>query len=374
MRGRYWLLTYPKNSTTVEEYSNRLLEKWGDKVQDYIVGREKHSDGTPHLHVCIIFKKAMTVRSSAFESLGAKHGNWKKVTPGWRSISDTVLYCAKHGEYHATPKLVEWAEQCKKDGQDPNAPSERSKLVEVQRRLEKGATTATIVKEFPQHALAHLRKIQDMEIFLRNERQKLVPSQQFMGLEWKGPYFPPEWAEQIIHWFNTQIKLRDANGERPGRPIRSTQLHIVGPPGCGKTSFMQELAKYLRIYFIPSDENWYDLFENDTYDLAVLDEYTGGKTIAWLNRWLDGSTQMVPIKGKTAVFKIQNIPTLIMGNKTMEVIYKEHAERRDPSLEALCGGNGRLRTVILPDNVGYIPGSIVPRTTPVVIETEEQII
>lgn len=123
---------------------------------------------------------------------------------------------------------------------------------------------------------------------------------------------------QLLEWVN-------ANVCQP-RPFRSPQLYLWGPPAVGKTTFLRLLEKSLRVYYMPTDENFYDFYDDEDYDLIVLDEFKGQKTIQDLNRWLDGQTLTVRKKG-TQCMKFKNLPVIIVSNFPPHVVYRNKFEK-----------------------------------------------
>lgn len=83
----------------------------------------------------------------------------------------------------------------------------------------------------------------------------------------------------------------------------------------------------MRIYEIPKDEDFYDYWADDAYDVAILDEFKGQKKIQWLNAWLDGSPCTLRQKGAQYV-KFYNVPTIIISNFSPHEVYKNSDERK----------------------------------------------
>lgn len=371
MHSKRFFLTWPQSGErTVSEVMDRMFQSWPPETLDkWIIAKESHEDGEPHIHAVVIRKAPTKIATFlAFDSWGGKHGNYKpiKVTVPGRSWDETdadaILYCAKGGNYIEStgpPTAVQWAQSIKDGTSQPKltgsaagsaaaAARRKDTAVKIQARLKAGATVAQIVEEFPGTAFHQLKKVEDMAAFYKNQSMQAEPPKAWAGLAVDA--LSPQWAKDIATWFNEQVKRVPIGKPRVQRPIRSPQLHVVGPPAIGKTTFIESLRAHLRVFTMPSEESWYDTYEDGAYDIAVLDEYTGGKTIGFLNRWLDGSHVMIPVKGKTAVSKVFNIPTIIFGNKDMHHIYEKAADAKDPSLEALAGPNGRLKTVKVPED------------------------
>jgi len=100
------------------------------------------------------------------------------------------------------------------------------------------------------------------------------------------------------------------------RPPRSKQLWIHGPGGCGKSSFVFQMARAYRLnlYLFPKEETFHDLFLNDTYSLAVADEFAHQVTVQQLNSFCDGHPTLLKTKGGAAIRKTQNIPLVVISN------------------------------------------------------------
>jgi len=129
---------------------------------------------------------------------------------------------------------------------------------------------------------------------------------------------------------------------------------LSGPPLIGKTTLLMQLSRFLRIYNIPMDEDYYDDWDDGSYDLAVMDEYKGNKPVQWLNRWLDGS--MMPLKKKGSQYlKRANVATLILSNFTLEECYRAAMERSAHFLVGLEALRTRLICIHLSEPFNLMP-------------------
>lgn len=84
------------------------------------------------------------------------------------------------------------------------------------------------------------------------------------------------------------------------------------------------------------DEDFYDFYDDDQYDLIVLDEFKGQKTIQHMNRWLDGQKMTIRKKGSQGL-KTKNLPIIIISNYSPQEVYHKVAEhgRLDSFLDRL---------------------------------------
>lgn len=90
---RQWFLTYPQCDTAPETLLTHL--KTIDDVECYVIARELHEDGNPHLHSYVKFRNGVSKsRFSCFDMDGI-HGNYQPT----RSPKAVVRYCTKDGVF-----------------------------------------------------------------------------------------------------------------------------------------------------------------------------------------------------------------------------------------------------------------------------------
>lgn len=76
---------------------------------------------------------------------------------------------------------------------------------------------------------------------------------------------------------------------------------------------------------MPLAEDFYDYYNDDDYDMIVLDEFKGQKTIQFLNEWLQGSPMTFRRKGSQGL-KRSNLPMVIISNFHLGEIYKDQVK------------------------------------------------
>lgn len=99
----------------------------------------------------------------------------------------------------------------------------------------------------------------------------------------------------------------------------------------GKTTLIEKLQRWLNVYFIPN-EDFYDAYEDNLYDLCVIDEFKANKTIQWLNGFLQGGSFPLRKKG-SQYLKRQNLPTIILSNYSLRECYKKVPDDKLETLE-----------------------------------------
>lgn len=283
----------------------RVRTKFEGLLEWIVIGEELHKDGTPHLHLALCFKEQKDVyRPDYFDFIGEKHGNYQVM----KSQKKCVEYVTKGGIYVSHGIDVQCVLQKK-----------ASKSAIVAKSLQDGKTIEDVHNEDPGFFLMNKRKIEEYSEWVKRHKN-------CNKLEWK------EFSQSDIDdcdsasdaliavWLNNNIK-------KP-REFKSKQLYVFGPPNTGKSSLVNKLEKFLRIYHIPRDEDFYDGYENGMYDLAVLDEFKSSKTMQWMNQWLDGQKFYLRQKGKQYL-KTDNLPTIVLSNYSLEHNYRKLFERNE---------------------------------------------
>ena len=149
---------------------------------------------------------------------------------------------------------------------------------------------------------------------------------------------------EICSWVNNSLGV--------SRPTRSPQLWIVGPGGCGKSSFFTHLALAYRLeyYDFPYGETFHDHWLDYGYHFALIDEFQGQVTIGDINRFVDGQRTRLKVKSHGSVLKTQNIPCIVVSNKTPEECYPNCSQSTSPSYSQFLAMKSRFKVVHVPNN------------------------
>lgn len=111
--------------------------------------------------------------------------------------------------------------------------------------------------------------------------------------------------------------------------IGSPQLYIHGPTGVGKTHLISQLRTYFRVYDVCMTEKWMDNYDDDLYDLVIMEEFTGhARTLSEMNQFLDGQVVALPRRNKPSYLKQKNIPVIVLSNLSLEKAYKNCNEEQ----------------------------------------------
>ena len=248
-KSKGWFLTFPHcpadAQSCLDDLKDKLKEKWGLTIEEYVVCEEKHKDGSPHLHAFIkIHEKRIRFKENRFDFIfdGKEyHGNYQ-IAKSWRAVQE---YVAKGKKYITNLNLdAAMKKQSKKIG---IAELETDAL----ELLEKGVITGL--------QLASFVKNQNMYKLLKNKRKA-----------------------------NKEIQL-DIEKKR--------HIWYYGESNTGKTYRIKQMIKNDpdNWFQIPLNNDW--IGYNDEKNLYI-DEFKGQLTIQELNRLCDGGAK-VNVKGGT---------------------------------------------------------------------------
>lgn len=88
------------------------------------------------------------------------------------------------------------------------------------------------------------------------------------------------------------------------------------------------------MYLLPQDD-WYDLYEDSDYDLAVIDEFHGNKKLQFLHEWCQGAPCSLKRRCTAPIIKRKHIPTIIISNYSLEDCYRNVYEKNPSYLDPL---------------------------------------
>lgn len=310
LRAKKIFLTYPQCPLPKYQAEQNLTFVYGEQLLWYIIAKEQHEDGSPHLHLALEFREEFrTTKPDAFDFVGEKHGNYQAM----KNQLNCVKYVTKGGNYISQGIDVE-AILMKKAG----------KHGEVARLVLEGKTLEEINEENPGYVLNNKRKLEEYIAWNQKRNLKKTLTGWTPIAEEDLRDMDPQ-DQKIGVWLNNNIKQQ--------REFRQNQLYIHGPPKTGKSSFLGKLASMISVYWVPKDEDFYDDWENGLYDLAVFDEFTHTKTMQWMNSFLDGSKTYLRQKGRQ-ILKTDNVPVIICSNYTLEQNYPKlfEAAKLEPLL------------------------------------------
>lgn len=302
LQAKRFFLTYPKcdvDKTFVLEW---LVSQ--HHVHQAIVSEEKHEDGDPHLHVYLTYEKAKRIsKADHFDiEVAAKthHPNIQTV----KNMKDTVKYITKEDKEPAQHNI---------DFKSILA-GKSSKFAVIAQSVMEGKSLLQINETDPGFVLQHKRKLEEYQawVVMKRPRTDLLPWQPV-----PVPAFGSEY--QLATWLNANLFVAS-------RPIKSPQLYLFSPPNCGKTTLVTWLSRFCRVYYMPLLEDFYDFYDDDSYDLVVIDEFKGQKQIQFLNQWLDGQPCTIRVKGGQRL-KNKNLPCIILSNWSLSDVYSGAIEK-----------------------------------------------
>lgn len=322
LSAKAWFLTLPKCQVDRKEALKKLLahfESDPTKGLQFIkfirVATELHEDGTPHLHIFLLFAKPLSTRKrDYFNFIGSKHGNYQTC----RSAIGSLKYVSKKGEFEDYGDLPsELAMQLTRKrgrGDDPafeqdTRPAKQGKWAQFAALMIAGSSADDICSLDPGFYMMNRKKVDDFEAYCLNIQHRL-PTKKHPGvINYTGSHTP---TKLVVDWFNRNM----LGGPRE---FKQKQLYIWGPGNMLKSTLISRFSEFFKTYWVPTLEDWYDEY-SDNVELCVIDEFEGQKKIPWMNLFLQGGPTTLAKKGSHYT-KRKNPGVVILSNFSLDMNY-----------------------------------------------------
>ena len=214
-----------------------------------------------HLHILVLFKKSFQTRSrSVFDFVCGKHGNYQPA----RSPYAVVNYLRKSDQaplsFGEVPKPGEKTGRSKGKKDGSGTPKESKSAIFAQALLSGSSTLQEIMMADPGFYMQKKRQLEEFASLCKYQRMNASK------LKW-----PTEWTysgdstetRRIAEWLRSNIGAT--------RSLRQKQLFVHGPKEFCKSTVIELLRVFWRLYEIPKGEDFYDFYDDDQFDLAYMD-------------------------------------------------------------------------------------------------------
>lgn len=333
-----YLLTFPQCSVPKSTIWERALQKWGGNIHWAVICDETHQDGSPHMHAVLHFHESMRFQSPMWaDFLTKKHGNYRTIERGEKHLTRAVQYVAKAGSWELFYNGDQESDEREQILEKIEGRTKKKQKTGVWGKLVQHVTSGVTLEELARDEdmssfiAQNFKKVRDYVDFHSCMTKPIPQSEQFAYLRSIIPRTElSEHLQYLLYWFNSGDHINNRN-----RPIRAKQLWVIADFGAGKTTLITRITKMLRVFFMPPHEDFYCTYDDNKFDIAVLDEFHGQKQINWLNSWLDGSHFPLKRKGACLYTKKFNIPTIIFSNFTPTICYAKAETDRPGSLAPL---------------------------------------
>lgn len=316
LRAKNLLLTYPKNNTKKETCLENIKKHYKNKLKYAIVSEELHKAGDKHLHVFISLNvNGLRNYHDDLDLFAGKHGNYKAAG----SIPKSVAYVIKDGDYVTFPPNLDCKGLIEAGKKKTSA-----KSVLVAMKIQEGSSDKEIAldPELCGYFLEKAPKINAYRSFLQSLKYEA-------NLK---PFFIPQVNgfdnpidSQIAGWLQKNIRQK--------RPQRQKQLWLHGSTRMGKSTLVSNLAKMLNTYFFPTWTFPYQEGYNDSFELVVFEEFSGGVPITFMNQFVEGQIMTLNVKN-SSYRKLKNMPVIVLSNLSIDEVYHKVKETSYKKFEA----------------------------------------
>lgn len=306
LHSKQFCLTFPRCDMSREECMRRILSNEDrdrtsgtNMIESAVVAQEQHQDGGNHLHIYLEYKKEKNFRDpSCFDWITGQHGNYDTVRRGKGGRLAWLRYISKADKNPACYNIDVEALLSKRKGS--------GQFQQVVQHLTDGQPLENVDPSLLATVAKDLKKFQDFSSWYNAAKRK--PADWPGSLYLKGPVDLREahfGFFEVIKWLNANVNAT--------RRRKQLQLYLHAPPNYGKTLLVDWLAKYQRIYRVCLDEDFYDGYNDASYDMMVFDEWKGQRKLQHMNALLEGQEMRLRVKGAQVV-KTKNLPIIILSN------------------------------------------------------------
>lgn len=298
--GISYFCTWPHSGIAMDDLQENLVAAFGERLEWLVLGEHTHKDGEAHHHAVLRFRSSTNTSFARLDEAAGKHGNYKTT----RSLIDSINYVKKDGKFSVYPPDAALPTISK-------VSKKRKEADQVAEDIMAGRTIREIAAEHPAYFMVNKRKVQEFHAFMH----AVIPPE----LPWGKVSGTTLQDATLADWLNGNIK--------DGSKERRTHLYIVSPHHWGKSHMVNLLRKHLKVYNIAVDNGFFDLYEDDRYDLMFFDEFAGQLPINVLNMFLDPYPTTIRIKGAQGT-KSDNLPAIFCSNVPPQDLYKESDQAR----------------------------------------------
>lgn len=307
LAGKNFIVTWPQCNESKERVLERVLAFFGETLVFAVVSHEQHQNGDPHLHAVFALNRRKDYTSpNCFDNLANSHGNYQVA----KSLRASVKYVAKDGDFISHGVDVStYLEAAKK--------KESTKSTLMAKKLLDGATLQDLNEQDPGFVMMNQKKLKEYQALIAVWMD--TPTKIWKPIQ-IHPLSLPASLVKLAGWLNVNL----------GQPrqLRQKQLLLSSPPGMGKTTLVEALRTYFRVYDSMGDK-WFDGFDPLHHQIIVYDEFHSNVPLSIINKILDGQRCLLQTKGGS-VHKVINIPVIILTNYTSDELYV--GEKVSPSV------------------------------------------
>jgi len=251
LNARNLFLTYPKCTLELSEAFNQLKLKLSNLIiEDYIISREFHADGTPHLHAYLKLNKPLNTYNPLYLDLSKEQEIF-------------------HGKYESAKKpnnVIEYILKSVADKNDPNVifSNNLSNRIDLLGNfMSLGQTLIKLAKNGDINKALELYEKEKPLEFIKNHnsiekslRQLNLRSKGFNTMFKYGDYIIPDELKALLDNYN-----------------KGKTLVLIGSPGSGKTQMILSFLAHIGLNpLVINNKDSLRYFRNDLHNAIVFDD------------------------------------------------------------------------------------------------------
>lgn len=313
-RGRKVFLTYSRYPYGRDTVIQHIKDVFGLDMEFIVASDEVHpSTGASHVHCVCKLKRLLQKNGHQFDIsvYVNEEGDTVENPITWhpnviipRYLGKCVEYCIKDGTFTESGVDARYFVQ-------QAAQSKDTKQALVANDIDKDVCTSIyeVKRKYPDFVLMH--SVQIKHYFNIKQTENLIYAQRILPYDYDLDNINQQ-SRKVCKWLKENLNV--------ARLPRQKQLFLYGPPGTGKTKVINRLRQLVNVYTAPRDGKWWQMYNDQAFDLIAIDEFVGNISLHVLNQLLDGQRMWLEEKNGH-VIKDRNQPIIITSNRQPEDFY-----------------------------------------------------
>lgn len=276
-------LTYPQLDTDREDIKKHMEQVGGD-LEEYIVAREHHKDGQPHMHTAVVYTNKLDIKNERAFDYKGHHPNIKTL----KTKADFLRVVKYLKKEDPTPlMLVKTEDKC-----------DLNKIM-YKMLMDNGPDKLMMSGVIhPMHYSTYKRTYTEHKQALIEDKREDLPA--FLDNPWTKPFQVDIDNKRCHYWIYSH------------------------KPNMGKTTWADQISTQYRAEFYNYSEKYQAQIQTNT-ECIIMDEFRGQLKVYELNQICDGKAYFT--KKGLPNFRLEQKPIVIVcSNRMIAEVYKKELD------------------------------------------------
>lgn len=330
-----------------------------------IAWQTHQSTGQPHLDILLVYDKNILKSRSSFNYL-------LPLCPQRQSQTTPGVFVTGYSRTRLNKAILQYGTK-----EDPaplsNLPQDLSSYLDLKRlqsdpyaylydRMKQDPLRFNLQQYVQSHNLSKSirgwsgikTKLKDMQVAAANLLLKQRPGFSYIDRALIQQRLSTAQLRTFDSWSGYQRivdRLNQIVSYRWGRPFKSKQLLLVGPPDIGKTSLVRRIEQFFSVYHLDVS-NWFPNYRDGVYPVLFWDQFKlkGGMAHTDLLKFLQGSPMDLQYKGGSSLRRDNQLIVMTSNMTLHQHIRYKFTDKIQRSL-AVQNLGSRIDQIRIPSNL-----------------------